>query len=452
MPPLTVVVPQLSEVPRSSDDSALKREALELYQNVLSEVLPKFLFVSGREAAEDLTVLEATGITHIINCGTLVKEMYIKKMKYLALAIPDDGNACDISWGFQYQVIDFIEGAWESGGRVLIHCTSGVSRSCALAIAYLMWRDGPTSHESYEQYRHNFGLVKLARPICDPNPGFAFQLTSWADRRQAITNHTFSGLFRAAYMPLLPEEAQQAQNFLNILPSATVIKLIRKNDNDYHSPALTPLPTLLDPRTAFLILVRDRLALWIGKHCPSDLAHCAHTTAQWLHTYDSAPKLQFQICQGEETTTFWSLFPFDANRSISSGLEAYDADIIRPEWEPTKTIRTHSQKHDVNTLESTVKEEVSRLPHEKPQLFEFSPPNIWDRIVDYDHNDLVDDAIFLLRSRTNPTFLWLGTAVREDDIPSVLIAAVGFDSLSEIEIIRAGNETDFFWNIFEAGY
>lgn len=50
-------------------------------------------------------------------------------------------NACELqrcdtaSFGTQFQH------SWDEGGRVLIHCSRGVSRSCAFCIAFLMWRN-----------------------------------------------------------------------------------------------------------------------------------------------------------------------------------------------------------------------------------------------------------------------------------------------------------------------
>lgn len=44
-----------------------------------------------------------------------------------------------------YDIFDFIESAIEGGGSVLVHCSQGVSRSTAVAIAYMMWKHGTVS-------------------------------------------------------------------------------------------------------------------------------------------------------------------------------------------------------------------------------------------------------------------------------------------------------------------
>ncbi|XP_008333799.1 dual specificity protein phosphatase 18-like [Cynoglossus semilaevis] len=57
----------------------------------------------------------------------------------------------------------------ESGGRTLVHCNAGVSRSAALCMAYLMKHQGVTLLEAHT-------WVKSSRPVVRPNPGFWKQL------------------------------------------------------------------------------------------------------------------------------------------------------------------------------------------------------------------------------------------------------------------------------------
>nr|XP_054933312.1 dual specificity protein phosphatase 19-like isoform X2 [Dermacentor andersoni] len=64
---------------------------------------------------------------------------------------------------------DFIDGALSSGGSVLVHCNAGVSRSCALVLAFLILRRGMDLHQALEKTR-------TARPAVRPNEGFLRQL------------------------------------------------------------------------------------------------------------------------------------------------------------------------------------------------------------------------------------------------------------------------------------
>ncbi|KAF2896227.1 hypothetical protein ILUMI_09948, partial [Ignelater luminosus] len=59
-----------------------------------------------------------------------------------------------------------------SGGKTLLHCIAGVSRSAALCIAYLM---------KYHRFSllDAYNYVKLKRPIIRPNCGFFRQLIEY---------------------------------------------------------------------------------------------------------------------------------------------------------------------------------------------------------------------------------------------------------------------------------
>lgn len=60
------------------------------------------------------------------------------------------------------------------GGRVLLHCSQGVSRSASLAIAYLMWKQNST-------FDSTLAAVKAIRGVANPNIGFTCQV--WAPRQ-----------------------------------------------------------------------------------------------------------------------------------------------------------------------------------------------------------------------------------------------------------------------------
>ncbi len=55
-----------------------------------------------------------------------------------------------------YDCLDYIDTALSSGGRVLVHCSQGVSRSATLAIAYIMWR----SRRPYEEVRARRSMLQ----------------------------------------------------------------------------------------------------------------------------------------------------------------------------------------------------------------------------------------------------------------------------------------------------
>ena len=62
-----------------------------------------------------------------------------------------------------------LQAARNEGGKVLVHCSQGVSRSAALLIGYLMWRLDRPYDEVYTQ-------VKAIRGVANPNIGFTCQV------------------------------------------------------------------------------------------------------------------------------------------------------------------------------------------------------------------------------------------------------------------------------------
>ncbi|KAM7017561.1 dual specificity protein phosphatase 18 [Tautogolabrus adspersus] len=70
------------------------------------------------------------------------------------------------------EVADKIQQTAECGGRTLVHCNAGVSRSPALCMAYLMKHRGVTLLEAHR-------WVKTCRPMVRPNNGFWKQLVRY---------------------------------------------------------------------------------------------------------------------------------------------------------------------------------------------------------------------------------------------------------------------------------
>ena len=71
----------------------------------------------------------------------------------------------------------YMDEAIESGGKVLVHCVAGVSRSATITIAYIMQR-------SLLSMMDAFKLVKRQRHIVAPNFNFMGQLMELERRLQ----------------------------------------------------------------------------------------------------------------------------------------------------------------------------------------------------------------------------------------------------------------------------
>eukprot|EP00471_Norrisiella_sphaerica_P013071 CAMPEP_0184496546 /NCGR_PEP_ID=MMETSP0113_2-20130426/34208_1 /TAXON_ID=91329 /ORGANISM="Norrisiella sphaerica, Strain BC52" /LENGTH=690 /DNA_ID=CAMNT_0026883215 /DNA_START=429 /DNA_END=2501 /DNA_ORIENTATION=+ len=287
---------------------------LETKQNKLSmfekecTMIAESLYVGGEAVARDLTVLESCGITHIINCAAdLIPSCFPERFQYLSLHLRDAVDE-DISVVIP-EVISFIENAlqhsdnkrWDDGKavtkscngnvgtlrfrkrdengessrigqnlagkkpRVLLHCHQGVSRSCSLAIAYLM-------HKTGNSYDLTYRSVKARRKICRPNLKFTCDLLDFG-ARCAGTAPTCNrqGLFRVRY---------HSRDKSPLLVCEKLLKVTSK---------------VLDNRGVFLLQPSqsyrdDGILIWVGKNCSqtnrSRFISCAKKFAKYLFSVE----------------------------------------------------------------------------------------------------------------------------------------------------------------------
>ena len=74
-----------------------------------------------------------------------------------------------------YDSYRFIEEAKKKGGRVLVHCIQGISRSATIVISYIMLTHKFTYDETLK-------FVEQRRKIVSPNLGFTVQTTIFRQR------------------------------------------------------------------------------------------------------------------------------------------------------------------------------------------------------------------------------------------------------------------------------
>lgn len=73
----------------------------------------------------------------------------------------------------------FVRDAWSQGGKVLVHCNSGISRSSAAVLAcVLRWGPGSTSARELSLFEA-FKWLKERRPIASPHPTYMRQLCDY---------------------------------------------------------------------------------------------------------------------------------------------------------------------------------------------------------------------------------------------------------------------------------
>lgn len=133
------------------------------------EILP-FLYLGSAYHASKCELLANLHITALLNVSRRISESCTTHLHYKWIPV-EDSHTADISSHFQ-EAIDFIDCVREKGGKVLVHCEAGISRSPTICMAYLM---------KTKQFRLKdaFDYIKQRRSVVSPNFGFMGQLLQY---------------------------------------------------------------------------------------------------------------------------------------------------------------------------------------------------------------------------------------------------------------------------------
>ncbi|KAK7077242.1 Dual specificity protein phosphatase 3 [Halocaridina rubra] len=133
------------------------------------------LYIGDIGAAKDKAYLTKVGITHVLNTAQGNKfatvdtdNQYYEDVgiKYMGMKLLDIPTA-NIKQFF-HSGADFIEDALATGGKVLVHCFMGISRSATISCAFLMLKRDMSALEALTTLRKNRAIF--------PNDGFLSQL------------------------------------------------------------------------------------------------------------------------------------------------------------------------------------------------------------------------------------------------------------------------------------
>lgn len=132
----------------------------------MSKITDK-LYLGNYKDASNYNWLRRVGITHIVNAAIDVPIFFMGRFRYMHLNLHD--NPSQKLEHVLYRSCRFIENAISKGGKILVHCHAGISRSASIVIYYLI--------KKYKLSYHNaLHIVKNKRPIINPNIGFKNQL------------------------------------------------------------------------------------------------------------------------------------------------------------------------------------------------------------------------------------------------------------------------------------
>ena len=128
----------------------------------LNEII-EGLFLGDHAASEASYLLKRHGITHILSVGSGLYPRFPKKFTYKWVSELDSPNA-NLRQHFS-SCHEFINNAFAAGGRILVHCYAGVSRSATIVISWLM-------KEREMNFSSALSHVTSRRWFINPNPGF----------------------------------------------------------------------------------------------------------------------------------------------------------------------------------------------------------------------------------------------------------------------------------------
>ncbi|XP_059633658.1 protein-tyrosine-phosphatase MKP1-like [Cornus florida] len=250
-----------------------KKDKLAFFDKECSRIADH-IYLGSDAVAKNREVLRQNGITHVLNCvGFICPEYFKSDLVYKTLWLQDTPTE-DIT-SILYDVFDYFEDVREQGGRVLVHCCQGVSRSTSLVIAYLMWREGQSFEDAFQK-------VKAARGVTNPNMGFACQLLQCQKRVHAVPVSPNSMLRMYRMAPHSPYDP------LHLVP-----KMLNH-----------PGAQSLDSRGAFIVHVPSAIYVWIGKNCIPVMSDTAKAAASQFIRYEGAQGSILPIKEGEEPHEF----------------------------------------------------------------------------------------------------------------------------------------------------
>ncbi|KAG0355529.1 dual specificity phosphatase 12 [Podila minutissima] len=137
----------------------------------MQEIVPG-LYLSGAAPAESLAYLQEMGITHIIQVTDINTPHFPGDFMYKLICVPDMEET-NLIKHFP-DTFTFISEALAKGGKVLVHCAAGASRSVTVVCAYLMKTQNMSAADALSH-------IQALRPIAGPNDGFMTQLNLYGD-------------------------------------------------------------------------------------------------------------------------------------------------------------------------------------------------------------------------------------------------------------------------------
>jgi protein-tyrosine phosphatase len=141
-----------------------------------------FVWLGNSQTAHDKKKLVDLGITHILNTAVESDNAFPDMFIYCKIALTDSKEQ-EFEGVFDH-AFKFINRCKESGGKILIHCSAGVSRAASLAVGYIVKQDEQLLIDAYLYVQH-------LRPIIDINENFLYHLALLEMNAHNVTSVAF---------------------------------------------------------------------------------------------------------------------------------------------------------------------------------------------------------------------------------------------------------------------
>lgn len=146
----------------------------------VSRILPHLYLGAETDVTQD--GLSDRGISYVLSVSRCCPQpSFLPQSQYLRIPIDDSLRDDLLPW--IPQALHFIDGAMSLGCSVLVHCAAGISRSPALAVAYVMYSMKMDLDNAYR-------FVKERRPTISPNFNFLGQLQLFQGTLSLKNNNT----------------------------------------------------------------------------------------------------------------------------------------------------------------------------------------------------------------------------------------------------------------------
>lgn len=390
-------------------------EMVVYYRKICSEIRPNF-YLGSDYIARSKDILKKNNITHIVNAARVACDNYFPDdFAYLSLNLYDSPSQNII--GLFYPVIDFIDTALEKKQGVYVHCYQGVSRSSAIVIAYIMWKEK-------KAFRVVNDDVKEKRQVTAPNAGFTVQLLRWEKIIFQKTKETY--MYRLS--PLNDRYQEHKQT----------------------GPQLCDVPKL-DTRTCFILhTFEGKVFVWVGKKSNEQIEKDAETFMKLLQKMIPGLSQEYvKIKEGEETSEFndslSKIVTPDAIKKLINMNNPYP-ELDDFDKEPPKNVVPSYKIEPI--IEVKVKVE------EDGKLFLFEG-RTFENLSTFDSDDLDDSDIFVLFSQKDKViYVWVGPDV--DDVNSKFVAEEFIKYMNlptdiEVHETTRDEEPEEFWKYFVNG-